>query len=84
MSEAITEQLKEVIADQMDVNIQKNEIESDMSLMEDGLGLDSVAIMEFISLVEAKFSFKFDEDELNMDGFRDLQTVTELVSSKVN
>lgn len=84
MSEAVTEQLKDIIANQMDVNIQKSEIESDMSLMEDGLGLDSVAIMEFISLVEAQFNFKFDEDELNMDGFRDLQTVTELVASKIN
>ncbi len=84
MSEAITEQLKDIIAEQMDIHIQKADIESDMSLMEDGLGLDSVAIMEFISLVEAQFNFKFDEDELNMDGFRDLQTVTELVSTKIN
>ncbi len=84
MSEAITEQLKDIIADKLDVNIQRAEIDSDISLMEDGLGLDSIAIMEFISLIEGQFSFKFDEDELNMDGFRDLQTVTELVASKVN
>ncbi len=84
MSEVITEKLKDIIAEKMDLHIQRTEIASDISLMEGGLGLDSVAIMEFISLVEAEFSFKFNEDELNMDGFRDLRTVTDLVATKIN
>ena len=44
--------LRRIIAEQMDVNLHLEEIDPDTPLFEGGLGLDSIALMEFITLIE--------------------------------
>jgi len=83
MTENITERIKYLIVNKLDLNIKWEEIEDDVPLFEDGLNFDSIAIMEFISLIEVEFGFKLTEEELNMELFENLQTVTHLVSSKL-
>ncbi len=82
MNETIINRLKQIIAKQLDVNLQLDEIKADMPLFEEGLGLDSIAIMEFITLIEENFGFQFAEDELNMEPFQNLQTLADFVSAK--
>jgi acyl carrier protein len=82
MIENVIEQLKQIIADDLDVNLKQEEIDEDVSLFEEGLGLDSVVIMEFISLIEARFGFQFSDDELNMEPFQNLQTLADFISTK--
>ena len=55
----ITERLKHIIANELDVNVREDSIQEDDSLLEGGVGLDSVAVMEFISIIEEKFDFEF-------------------------
>ena len=83
MNESIIAQLKNIIANQLDVNLKIEDIKADMPLFEEGLGLDSIAIMEFITLIEENFEFQFDEDELNMEPFQNLQTLAHFVSTKL-
>ncbi len=78
----ITKQLKQIIANDLDVNIEMSSILDDVSLLEDGLGLDSIAVMEFISIIEAKFDFQFLDDELSMEPFQNLKTLSEFVAEK--
>ena len=80
--ETIIEQLKTIIADQLDANIKRMEITPDVSLLEDGLGLDSIMLVELVSLVEENFGFQFEEDELDLNIFTNLQTLATFVASK--
>ena len=82
MSEKVIDQLKEIIAEQLDVNIQREEITPDAPLFEEGLGLDSIAIVEFITLIEEQFDFEFEEHELDMAAFKDIRTVANFISTK--
>ncbi len=77
--ESTIDQLKQLIAEELDVNIQMAEIEPDASLLEDGLGLDSIAIVELITLIEEKFTVEFDEDDLDMDAFANIQTLSQWI-----
>lgn len=82
MIENVIVQLKQIIVDKLDVNVKLEEIDDNASLFEEGIGLDSVAIMEFISLIEADFGFKFSDDELNMEPFKDLRTLAAYIIEK--
>ena len=80
--EIIVEQLKNIIADQLDANIKRAEITLDVSLLEDGLGLDSIMLVELVSLVEENFGFQFEEDELDLKIFTNIQTLATFVATK--
>ncbi|NJP04552.1 MAG: acyl carrier protein [Chloroflexaceae bacterium] len=83
MIETIIDQLRHIIAEQLDVNIRLEDIEADTPLFEGGLGLDSIAIMAFITLIEENFHFQFAEDELTMEPFQNLRTLAHFVSTKM-
>jgi len=78
----ITEKLKKLIVNDLDINADINNISDDMSLLEDGIGLDSMAVMEFISLVEENFDFQFSDDELGMEPFNSLNTLSQFIADK--
>jgi acyl carrier protein len=80
----VIEQLKQIIAKELDVNLDPEEIDENAPLFEEGIGLDSIAIMDFILLIEARFGFEFVDTELNVGLFRDLATLADFVSAKVN
>ena len=82
MLETVIEKLKTVIVQDLDVNIKTAEIDADVSLFEDGLGLDSVVIVELIAAIEEQFTFQFAEDELNMELFSTLRTLAEFIVNK--
>jgi acyl carrier protein len=80
----ITQKLKKIIANDLDVNIDEKTIVDDIGLLEGGLGLDSIAVMELISILEQTFGFKFSDDDLNMDAFQTLTTLSEFVTQKTS
>lgn len=82
-TETLIEHLKYLIATALDVEIAIEDIDPDASLFEDGLGLDSIAIVELITLVEEKFEFEFEEDELGMESFENLRRLAEVISNKL-
>ncbi|NOS89513.1 MAG: acyl carrier protein [Methylococcaceae bacterium] len=83
MSETMINQLKDIIVSELDVNLKHEDISEEVSLFEEGIGLDSVTIMEFISLIEARFSIQFTDEELDFKQFNDLKTLAGFVSNKV-
>ena len=80
--ESIIEQLKTIIAERLDTNIKREEITPDVSLLEDGLGLDSIMVVELVSLIEEHFGFQFEEEELDLTILTNLQTLATFVASK--
>lgn len=83
MSDVITNQLKEIIANKLDVNLAYDEINENVSLFEDGLGLDSIAIVDLIVSIENTFSISIEDEELNADLFKNLNILADFVRNKL-
>jgi acyl carrier protein len=82
MSEHIVDRLKGIIAGKLDVNLKKEDIDENVSLFEDGLGLDSIAIVELIVNIEKEFDISIQDDELNAGLFRSLNVLGEFIGEK--
>ena len=83
MAESVIDGLKHIIAEQLDVNLDPQEIDESAPLFEEGIGLDSIAIMDFILLIEERFGFQFSDTELNVELFKNLKTLAGLIATKV-
>lgn len=79
---AITERLKDIIVSELDIKASRDALQSDVSLLESGVGLDSVSVMEFISIIEEKFDFEFSDDELSMEPFESLNTLSKFIAER--
>jgi acyl carrier protein len=84
MSQEVLSQLKNIIVNDLDVNIKQEDLNENSPLFEEGIGLDSVTIMEFISLIESKFSIQFLDEELDFKQFNSLSTLANFVSTKIS
>jgi len=82
MSETTKSRLKDILTEDLDTGLSKGEIGDAQPLFEDGLGLDSIVIMDFIALVEKRFEIEFDDDELNIASFSNLEVLSDLVEKK--
>ena len=80
--EVVINRLKDIISQELDSNIGREEIGDDMPLFEDGLGLDSVVLVELIALVEKDFRIKFADDELNPEAFSTVKILADTVVAK--
>ncbi len=83
-STELVTQLKTIIAEELDVNLTVEEIDDNVSLFEEGLGFDSIAIVEFISAIEKHFDIEFDDSELDPENFKNLQVLAGVISTKVD
>ena len=75
MIDETIEQLKDLVATKLDVNIKREDIDPDAPLLEEGLNLDSLAIVEQVTLTEAQFGIEFGENDLNMEVFGSLRSL---------
>jgi acyl carrier protein len=80
---SITSQLKKLIAEELDVNLTEENISESAPLFEGGFGIDSIAIVELISLIEDKFGVQFNDDDLVPESFQNLEVLSKLVSGKL-
>lgn len=82
MNKNVIEQLKVIISEELDVNLKPEDIDESVSLFEDGLGFDSVIIVELIALTEEKFGIQFSDDELSIESFGNLNVLAECIIKK--
>ena len=78
----VIDQIKMLIADELDANLTVAEIGESDSLFEDGLGLDSVAIVEFITLLEERFGVQFPDTDLTSEMFRNISSIADFLLQK--
>ena len=78
----IVEQLRTIIAEQLDANLRREEITLDVPLLEEGLGLDSIMVVALITLIEETFHFEFGEDELELGVMANLRTLAAFVAAQ--
>jgi acyl carrier protein len=84
MTDDVLAELKQLIAKDLDVNLTVEEIDENASLMEDGLGFDSIVIVEFISLIEDHFGFEFEDDKLSVASFQNLAVLANVVAAHLH
>lgn len=81
--QAVKLKLKEIVLNDLDVNIESQQIDDTVSLYDDGIGLDSIAIINFIVLVEERFNISFDENEISARVFSNIQSLGEFILTKL-
>jgi acyl carrier protein len=81
MKDDTIDQLRKLVAEHLDVNRTLDEIAPDAPLLGCGLGLDSLAIVELVTLTEECFAIEFGEGELNMDSFANLRALANVVTA---
>jgi acyl carrier protein len=73
--------LKKIISQELNVNIRFEDIGDDVSLYEDGVGLDSISIINFVVLIESHFQISFGED-INAKMFSTINNLADYVHAK--
>ncbi len=76
-------ELKSIIANDLDVNLEAQEIEETAPLLDDGLALDSIVLTEFIDHIERHFDFEFYDSELRLETFANLRAVAAVVTTRM-
>ncbi len=58
------------------------DVEDDTNLLEEEV-VDSLGIFTLVSFIESKFGVSIEAEEVNLDNFETLETITKLVDSKL-
>ena len=83
MPETTIDQIKYILANELDLNLDLDTIDENASLFEDGLSVDSLGIVELISILEEKFNIQFEENDLSPEYFSNLTSLANLVDRKL-
>jgi acyl carrier protein len=82
--EDVKAKVKEIISNDLDVNIAIEDIDDTVPLYDEGLGLDSIAIINFIVLVEKRFDINFSESEISSQLFSNVSNLSQFIHAKIN
>jgi acyl carrier protein len=80
-SDQVIEGLKQIIVEDLDVDVDYQELTPTMPLFEGGLGLDSVVLVELISCIEKRFDVVVADDMLTAETFKDLESVARVITT---
>jgi acyl carrier protein len=71
-----------MIAERLNLNLTIDQVDPDAQLLEGGLKLDSLALVELITLVEDHFGIQFGESDFNIEVFGNLRSLAALIRSR--
>lgn len=80
----INEKVKSVIIDSLELDIAPDEMDNNDPLFGEGLGGNSMALMEVIVGLEKAFGIEISDEELIMDVFETVNSITEFIKSKIS
>ena len=81
MTNPTIDRLSNLIVQKLDANVRLEDIQPDTALLESGLKLNSLAIVDMITAVEEEFGIQFGEDDLNMDAFASVAALARIIDS---
>ena len=84
MPEEIEEEIKQILISELEVSpvILANS-NSTTPLLGRGIGLDSIETLSLVAGIENSFDIQVDDDDLNVDLFKNLATLSEYVLKKI-
>lgn len=77
-------EIKTLIIEKLDDNISLEDIHDTESLLEDGLGLDSISLINLIVALESHFNIKFSEEDMLLENFSNLKSLSIIIEEKKN
>ena len=83
MSEQVVERIKKIVVEDLDVNLTYDDLDETVPLFEEGLGLDSVVLVELISFIEKRFDIQLQDDVLNTEAFKNLQLIARVIGDQL-
>jgi acyl carrier protein len=81
MSDALVQDLKVLLVEQLRLNMSAEEIEAEAPLFRDGLGLDSIDALEIAVGIEKKYGIKIDNDENAREKMYSVQSLADYISA---
>lgn len=82
-SDQVLEKLKQILIEDLDLNLSYEDLDEKVPLFEGGLALDSVVVVELISFIEKRFNIELQEELLKMEAFKDLQSVVQVIQEQL-
>lgn len=79
----IVSSLKQILVHDLNVPLETDEIDLDASLQHD-LKIDSVAMVELISAIEARFEFSFLDSDLVTETFANLRVLAGVIARRIS
>lgn len=76
-----TQQMKELLIETFDLEMSPDEIDDDMAIVGDGLDLDSVDVLEIVTVVERRFKIKIKNEEMKKSHFASVGALTAFLNS---
>lgn len=83
-NEITTDQLKKLLIDTFELEHNVNEIDDHMAIVEEGLELTSVDVLEIVVQVEKNFSIKLPADNIKKEAFFNIQSLTDYINETAN
>ena len=78
----LMEELKLKVLDRLNIkDITPGEIDGETPMIGEGLGIDSIDILELVIMIEEDYDIKIDNKELGAQVFRTFGTMVEYISS---
>lgn len=79
----IKNRIVEVMISELELTLKPDEIHN-ASRLDDLFGMDSIAITELIIGIEKEFNIKIPAEDLSVEIFQDLKTLTEYVKKRLH
>lgn len=81
--EEIRNRVKRVLVKKLLKGLNPEDIKDDTPLIELGVGVDSVATLEFIVAIEEEFQISIDEGEINMELLANVISISDYISNRI-
>lgn len=78
----IIQEIKNILVEDMQLNVIPEEIPDNYSLLESGLALDSILIAELITRIEDRYELRFGDDVLKVELFNNLNLLAGFVAQR--
>jgi acyl carrier protein len=83
MSDEVMDTIKGMVAERLGVSLAAEEIDEMAPILDEGVGLDSIRLLELIVDIEKRFAIELSDDKLTMDTFQNLQSLARVIRERL-
>jgi 2,6-dihydroxypseudooxynicotine hydrolase len=74
--EDVMEALTQLIVEELDVKLRPEQVTPDIALLQEGVNLDSIALVRLITLIKTRFNLAFHDSQLEMAALQSVRTLS--------
>ena len=75
----VAQRTKELLVDGLRLEMETDEIDDSEAIFGEGLGLDSIDVLEFVALVEEEFDVAIPDEEIAREAFASISALTDFI-----